>query len=190
MTRESSLPFEVAEDRALKRARVPQVEMPIDDVLDGRWQADAACVEHRLPEGVTAETFHPVSDVGPSRLQIRAAQDVCAGCSFNLPCREMRYAYGASGVWGGVYYAGSAAGVKGARQKCAVTRCTNRCRHGSRYCSVECEHSVKAGTLAGYELHLRNRAVLPTCGPCRDAKRVRTTQTVRDQSQAARAGAA
>lgn len=159
-----------AERAADLRAHVPQVFLPIERVLDGDWMGHSQCRDDRRPAGVDAETFHPVGDSGPALARIELAQKVCAGCPVNQPCRVLRYALGASGVWGGVNYASSSDGVRHARKKCAVLRCTNGCRHGSPYCSIECEHKVKAGSIAGYELHQKNARELPLCQRCRSTR--------------------
>jgi hypothetical protein len=159
----------LAERAADQRTTVPQVRLTEDQVLDGAWTTNAAC------RNEDPETFHDQRVAA-----IALAQSVCAQCPFNQPCREFRYATGASGTWAGVYYADSSAGVRTARKKCALQRCTNHVRTNNPYCSFACEHRSKAGTRTGYKMHLAavkvaRAAGLPItdemrmCDPCRNA---------------------
>ena len=159
-----------AERDADQRAKVPQVFLSIDQVMDGKWTVGRPCGSE------DPELFHD-----PAPVAIACAQDICAECSCLQPCRDYRYATGASGVWGGVYYADSSAGVLRVRKKCALQRCTNGVRTSNPYCSFACEHKSKAGTPSGYGLHLRAIAAAKTagipvpdevklCQPCKDAQ--------------------
>jgi len=166
-----------AEADAERRAAVPQVFLPIDQIMEGRWMVGVPC------STTDPEIFHSYDPI-----PIAQAQDVCAECPFIQPCREYRYATGASGTWGGVYYADSSAGVRNVRKKCALQRCTNGVRTSNPYCSFACEHKAKAGTRTGYNLHqmvtqAARAAGMPItdemryCGPCRDAKAADRGQT-------------
>lgn len=165
-----------AERDADQRATVPQVFLSIDQVMDGTWAIGRPCGSE------DPELFHD-----PGAMAVAYAQNICAGCSHLQPCRDYRYATGASGVWAGVYYADSSAGVQNARKKCALQRCTNGVRTNNPYCSFACEHKSKAGTRAGYDLHLKAAQLareagvsladdLRMCGSCRDAKNADRSQ--------------
>jgi hypothetical protein len=90
-------------------------------------------------------------------------------------------------VWGGVYYATHSAGVRNARMKCALMKCLNGVRRTNPYCSFACEHKAKAGTDAGYRMHLDEISRLrkagqdvpdavKICPPCAAAKEARSRQ--------------
>lgn len=143
-------------DQRAERAGTPPIVLSIESALGGEWQRLAACV------GQDPELFHSTSDG-----DVSSALAICARCPVIQPCRTMRYAYRASGVWGGVNYA-AVSGAAVARRKCALTRCTGGIRSSSPYCSYACEHKAKAGTRSGYDLHIREKT--KPCQHCSAAR--------------------
>ncbi|MDX6353219.1 MAG: WhiB family transcriptional regulator, redox-sensing transcriptional regulator [Streptomyces sp.] len=60
------------------------------------WQEQAAC---RTED---PELFFPVGQSGSAKLQVRRAQEICAGCPVRQPClRDALSGGDVSGVWGG-----------------------------------------------------------------------------------------
>jgi WhiB family transcriptional regulator, redox-sensing transcriptional regulator len=62
----------------------------------GDWRSHAACLS------TDPELFFPISSLGPARVQVRRAKEVCARCPVRQQCLGYALAHGpVQGVWGG-----------------------------------------------------------------------------------------
>lgn len=67
------------------------------DIRQLRWMRDAACLAEK-----DAEIFFPISEIGPSQLQIAEAKAICARCPVQENCLAYAIDNGLDdGVFGG-----------------------------------------------------------------------------------------
>lgn len=95
------------EARATRRIIVEQLTLTPREIATGAWMPHARCTKFD-PETM----FPPTDESGRRRVNLGRAEIICMACPVNNPCRERRYQLGASGVWAGVYYPSSNAGMK------------------------------------------------------------------------------
>lgn len=153
--------IELAEMVADRTSAVLQLPHNPDDE---RWVDLAECTKY------DPEIFFPISEMDLTNIE--QAKAICSVCPVHAACRALRYDQGGVGsVWGGVYYPEGSP----MSRPCVIRGCSSPAMNAHfLFCGFEHAHSVKVGTMEGYNLHARFK--VSNCPQCSAAKERNTLQ--------------